>query len=50
MLVGGLEAGIESAIHAMRFLWEEHKKEYDWGFLLIDARNAFNEDNWTAML
>ena len=49
-LVGGLEAGIEGAIHAMRVLWEEHRKDEDWGFLLIDARNALNEDNRTAML
>ena len=49
-LVGGLEAGIEGAIHAMRVLWEEHSQEEDWEFLLIDARNAFNEDNQTVML
>ena len=24
-LAGGLEAGIEGAIHAMRVLWEEHQ-------------------------
>ena len=34
----------------MRVLWEEHSQEEDWGFLLIDARNAFNEENRTAML
>ena len=49
-LAGGVEAGIEGAIHAMRVLWEEHSQEEDWGFLLIDARNAFNEENRTAML
>ena len=32
-LAGGLEAGIEGAIHAMHVLWEEHKKEEDWGSL-----------------
>ena len=49
-LAGGLEARIEGAIHTMRVLWEEHRKEEDWGFLLIDPRNAFNEENRTAML
>ena len=34
----------------MRVLWEEHLQEEDWGFLLIDARNLFNEENQTAML
>ena len=49
-LVGQVEAGIESAIHVMRVLWDEHNQEEDWGFLLIDARNAFNEENRAAML
>ena len=34
----------------MCILWEEHSQEEDWVFLLIDARNAFNEENRTAML
>ena len=49
-LAGGVEAGIEGAIYAARLQWEQHSNEEDWGFLLIDARNAFNEENWTAML
>ena len=44
-LAGGVEAGIKGAIHAMRVLWEEQKQEEDWGFLLIDVRNVFNEEN-----
>ena len=43
-LAGCLKKGIEGNIHVMRVLWEEHNKEEDWGFLLIDARNAFNEE------
>ena len=34
----------------MRALWEEHAQEEDWGFLLIKTRNAFNEENPTALL
>ena len=34
----------------MRFLWVQHSHEEDWGFLLIDARNAFNEENRTAIV
>ena len=49
-LEGGVEAGIEGAIHSMRLLWGQHSQEEGWGFLLIDARNLFNEDNQTAML
>ena len=49
-LAGEVETGIEGAIHAMRVLWEEHTLEEGWGFLFIDARNTFNEENRTAML
>ena len=34
----------------MRLLWKQHAQEEDWGFLLIYARNAFNEENRTSML
>ena len=36
-LAGGVEAGIEGAIHAMHVLWEEHNQEEDWVFLLIES-------------
>ena len=49
-MVRGVEAVIEGGIHAMRFLWEKQSKEEDSGFFLIDARNAFNEENRTSML
>jgi hypothetical protein len=34
----------------MSQLWELHRQEEEWGFLLIDAKNAFNEQNRTGML
>jgi hypothetical protein len=49
-LCAGLEAGIEGGIHAINQLWKEFEGESDWGFLLVDARNAFNELNCIAML
>ena len=49
-LCGGLEAGIEGGIHASRLLWQKHAQEEEWGILLIDAHNAFNGKNRTAML
>ena len=49
-LAEGLEAGIEGAIHAARLQCTQHSQEEEWGFLLIDARNALNEENHTAML
>ena len=44
---GGLEAGDEGGMHAVRILWQQHSQEEDWGFLLIDACNAINEYNRT---
>ena len=49
-LAGGVEADIEVGIHARRLLWHQNSQEEDWGFLLIDARNAFNEENWTEII
>ena len=49
-LAGQVEAGIEGDIHVMRILWEEHAREEDWGFILSDAHNVFNEEKRTAML
>ena len=34
----------------MRLVWAHHSQEEDWGFLLIDVRNAFNEKNQTVTL
>ena len=39
----GLEAGIEGGIYATKLLWQEHAHAEKWGFLLVDANNAFNE-------
>ena len=44
-LSAGLEAGIEDAVHAARSLWEDAAETEEWGFLLVDAANAFNAGN-----
>ena len=44
-LYKGLEDGIGGGIHTVRLLWQYHAQEEDWGLLLIDARNDFNEEN-----
>ena len=49
-LYAKLKSGIEGGIHAMQHVWEAHQQEEEWGFLLIDACNAFNEHNQMAML
>ena len=49
-LQGVVEARIEGGVHLVRLLWKQHAQEEDWGFLLIDVCNAFNEDNFTSMM
>jgi hypothetical protein len=51
-LHAGLGAGVEGGSHAIQLLWESRMKQEDeWGFLLIDANNAFsNEGNQMEML
>jgi hypothetical protein len=49
-LCTGLEAGIEGVIHAIGLLWQSHSAKEEWGFLLVDAKNAFNKGNRMVML
>jgi hypothetical protein len=41
-LCAGLQDGIKASIHAMQAIWDSHHMEEESGFLLIDAKNAFN--------
>ena len=34
----------------MRLLCHQHDQDSDWGFLLINAQNSFNEENQTAIM
>ena len=40
-LACGMQLGIEGAAHAMLALYDDHSND-GWGFLLMDATNAFN--------
>jgi hypothetical protein len=48
-LCAGLEGRIEGGTHAIQHVWDAHHMEEEWGFLLIHARSAFNEQNRTAI-
>jgi hypothetical protein len=49
-LCGGLHGRIDGVIHAVQSMWDTHRMEEDWGFLLIDAKNAFNEQRRAMLL
>ena len=44
-LSSGLPAGIEGGVHQMQELWKKYEDEPNVGFLLVDAKNAFNTMN-----
>ena len=49
-LSGGMSAGIEAAVHSANEVVDGNYDTDDWGFILVDARNAFNELNRYTML
>ena len=50
-LCASIKAGIEGAVHAMSDLFDSNFDSADgWGVFLVDASNAFNSLNCTAML
>ena len=44
-LCAGLKAGIDGATHGVQALWDKKSTMEEWGVLLVDANNAFNEIN-----
>ena len=49
-LCARLKAGINGAIHGVQALWCDNLSTEEWGFLLVDAKNAFNKINRFRML
>ena len=41
---------IEGAVHEVQFSWDESLTTEDWGFLIVDANNAFKDINRVGML
>ena len=48
-LACGMQSGIGGAIHAISALYDDHSND-GWGFLLMDAANAFNSVNRAGAL
>ena len=45
-----LISGINGVVHGVQYIWDANYTKENWGFLLIDARDAFNEINLIIML
>ena len=44
-LCDGPKPVIDSTVHGFLYIWDENSTMEDWGFLLVDANNAFNDIN-----
>ena len=40
-----LKVVIDDAIHRVQDLWDENSSTEEWGFFLVDVKNAFSENN-----
>ena len=49
-LCAGLKVGIYGTVYRVQAIWDKNLTTEDWGFLLVDANNAFNEINQIGML
>ena len=49
-LCAGLQERINGAIHRVQALWDENSSTEEWVFLLVDAKNAFNDINRVGMV
>ena len=44
-LCAGLKSGIDGAVYRVKYIWEANPTKENWGSLLFDAKNAFNNIN-----
>ena len=49
-LCAGLKAEIDGVVHGDQAIWDKNSSTEDWGFLLVDAENAFNDINRVGMV
>ena len=49
-LYAGLKAVIDRDVHGFQSIWDENLSTEYWGFLLVDAKNVFNEINRIIIL
>ena len=44
-LCAGIQSGIDGTVHIGQAIWDGNSATEDWGFLLVDEKNAFNKIN-----
>ena len=44
-LYARIKAVIDGTFHRVQYFWNKKSTTEDWGFLLVDTKNAFNEIN-----
>ena len=44
-LCAGIKPGIDGPVHRVQAIWDEKLTTEDWGFLLVEAKNVFNNIN-----
>ena len=49
-LYDGLKAGIDDAVHRVHDIWDKSLTTEVWEFLLVEAKNAFNDINQVGIL
>ena len=42
----GSKAWIDGSVHGVQSIWYANSTEENWGFLLVNENNTFNEINW----
>ena len=49
-ICAGFKAVINGYVHGVQAIWGKNSSTEDWGFLLVYAKNVFNEINQIRML
>ena len=39
------KAGIDGMVNGVQYIWEANRTKENWGLLLVDVKNVFNEIN-----
>ena len=49
-LCDGIKSVIDGVVHGVQVIWDDNSSMENWDFILMDAKNAFNEINCIGML